>query len=64
MERFDVEGTTLLSWTVQVQAPNELEAREEAQRIARWIDFPSGLASFHRAEHRIAGCRSTDPENG
>ena len=64
MERFKVDGTTLLSWTIQVQAPNEQEAREEAQRIAGWIDVPSGLATFDRAEHRIAVCRLTDLENG
>jgi hypothetical protein len=63
MEHFYVDGTTLLSWTVQVQASNEREAREEAERIARWIDLPSGLATFHAAQHRIADCRLAYPEN-
>ncbi len=63
MEHFCVDGTTLLSWTIQVPAYNEVEAREEAQRILGWIDLPSSLATLHRAEHRVAGCRLSDPES-
>jgi hypothetical protein len=64
MEHFDVDGTTLLRWTIKVQAPNEREAQEEAQRIAGWVDIPSSMATFQATEHRIAGCRLTDPKNG
>jgi hypothetical protein len=60
VENFKIEGTTLLSWTSQIQAPNEREAREEAHRLAGWIDLPSSLATFHRREHRIAVIRLAD----
>jgi hypothetical protein len=63
MERFKVDGTTLLNWTLQLQARNEREAREEAQNIAGWIDLPTSVATFHRKEHRIAVVRLPDPEN-
>jgi hypothetical protein len=55
MERFEVEGTSLLSWTIRVQAHNEREAVEEAERIARWVDVPSSLATVNAAQHRIVG---------
>ena len=35
MEHFQVDGTTPLSWIIRVQAHNEGEVLEEAQRIAR-----------------------------
>ena len=63
MERFRVDGTTLLSWTIQVEAHDERGAREEAQRIAGWIDLPSSLGMLRRTEHRIAAVGLTDPEN-
>jgi hypothetical protein len=34
MEDFEVDGTTLLNWTMRVQAHNEREALDEAQGIA------------------------------
>ena len=63
VEHYAVDGTTLLRWTITVQAPNQREALEEAHRIAGWVDIPSSMATFHAVEHRIAGCRLTDPEN-
>ena len=64
MERFRVDGTTLLSWTIQVEAHDERGAREKAHRIAGWIDLPSRrLAMLRRTEHRIAAVGLTDPGN-
>jgi hypothetical protein len=62
MEHFKVDCTTLLSWTIQVQARNAREAREEAQSVAGWIDFPSSLAALHRTEHRIEVVRLAHPD--
>ena len=61
MEQFEVDGTTLLSWTIRVQAHNEGEALEEAQRVAHGIDISSSLATLNLAQHRIARCRLADP---
>ena len=62
MAEFEVEGTTFLNWNIRVQAHNEGEAREEAQRIAGRIDVPSSLArstwpstSFGDPESRTPG---------
>lgn len=53
MAEFEVEGTTFLNWKIRVQAHNEGEAREEAQRIAGRIDVPSSLATLDVAQHFI-----------
>jgi hypothetical protein len=63
MVDFEVEGTTLLSWAIRVQAHTERDALQEAERIAGWIDFPPNLAAVRKPQHRIAGCRVIDPEN-
>jgi hypothetical protein len=34
VEHFDVDGTTLLRWTITVQTPNQQKTLEETQRIA------------------------------
>jgi len=60
METFEVEGTTLVSWTICVQAHNEGEALDEAQRIAGWIDLSSSLATINLAQHRIVRSRVKD----
>lgn len=60
MERFEVDGTSLVSWTIQVQAPNEREAVEEAKRIAGWIDPPSGMVTVNAAQHHIVGWGPAD----
>jgi hypothetical protein len=60
METFEVEGTTLVSWTVRVQAHNESESLEEAQRVVGWIDLSSTLATIRCAHHRIVRSRVTD----
>jgi hypothetical protein len=63
MENFEVDGTTPNDWTMRVQAHNEREALEEAQRIATPVEISSGLATVRAAQHRIVRCRVTDPEN-
>ena len=47
MENFEVNGTTLIDWTMRVQAPNEREALEKAQRIATRVDMSSSLATVN-----------------
>jgi hypothetical protein len=63
MEHFNVDGTTLLSWTIQVQALNEREAVEEAERIAAWIELPSSMATVSAAQHHIVGWGLADSED-
>lgn len=63
MEAFEVDGTTLLSWTMRIHAQNEREALEEAQHIATRVEISSSLATVHGAQHRIVRCRVTDSEN-
>lgn len=60
MEDFEFNGTTLIDWTMRVQAPNEREALEEAQRIATRVDMSSSLATVNGAHLRIVRCRVTD----
>jgi hypothetical protein len=60
MEGYEIEGTTLLSWTIRVQARNEGEATEEAQRIAAWVEMSSSLATLHGRQHRIVRSRLID----
>jgi len=60
METFEVEGTTLVTWTVRVQAHNESESLEEAQRVVDRIDLSSPLATIDCAQHRIVRSRVTD----
>ena len=60
METFEVEGTTLVSWTIRVQAYNEGESLEEAQRIAGWLDLSSSIATINGAQHRIVRSRLND----
>ena len=60
MEMFEVEGTTLVSWTVRVHAHNERESLEEAQRVVGRIDLTSTLATINCAQHRIVHSRVTD----
>jgi hypothetical protein len=62
LERFGVEGTSLLSWTIRVQAHNEREAVEEAERIAGWVDVPSSLVTVKAAQHRIVKWGLADSE--
>lgn len=60
MEDFEVEGTTLLSWTMRIRAQNEREAVEEAQRIATWVEISSSMATVNGTHVRIVRCRVTD----
>jgi hypothetical protein len=61
MEDFEVVGTTLLGWIVQVQAHDEGEAQEKAERIVKRIALSPTVS--YTAHHRIARCRLADPEN-
>jgi hypothetical protein len=60
MAEFEVVGTTFLNWRIRIQAHNEGEAREEAQRIAGGIGIPSSLVSLDVAQHFIRSSRATD----
>jgi hypothetical protein len=61
MEHFDLDGTILTDWSLRVEAPNEYEALEEAERIISWIDMSPSVAST--AQHRMSRFHLTDPEN-
>ncbi len=62
MENFEVEGTSLVSWTVRVKARDAREAVEQAERIAGWIELPSSLVTLKAAQHRIVSWGEADPE--
>jgi hypothetical protein len=62
VETFDVEGTTLLSWTIRVQGHDGGEAMDEAQRIAGWVEIASSLATVNGKHFRIVRCRPSDLE--
>ena len=49
MERFEVAGSTLVYWTMRVEAHDEREAAEEAQKIAGWVEIPSKLRGARNA---------------
>jgi hypothetical protein len=57
---FEVEGVTFLNWKARVQADNESEAREEAQRIAGSIDVPSNQITLDAAQHFVKRSRAAD----
>ncbi|HUL76828.1 MAG TPA: hypothetical protein VL691_06150 [Vicinamibacteria bacterium] len=56
MERYAVEGSTVLGWTITVDAPGPGAAIEEAQRIASRIDLPAGPLSVNAVDHRVVRC--------
>jgi hypothetical protein len=60
MEYFDLDGTAL-GWELRLQAQNEYEAVEEAERIISWLDMSPSVGST--AQHRMARFHLTDPEN-
>ena len=60
MERYAVEGSTVLGWTVTVDAPGPKAAIEAAQRIAGRIDLPAGPLRVRAVDHRVARCDGTD----
>jgi hypothetical protein len=58
-EVFEVEGMTLLSWTTRIEARDEAEALEIAERLADWTQAPSTLVKVDTLSHRVASCRPT-----
>ena len=56
MERYSVEGSTVLGWTITVDAPGPGAAIEEARRIARRIDPPAGPLRVNAVDHRVVRC--------
>jgi len=56
MERYAIEGSTVLGWTVTVEAPGPGAAVEEARRLAGRIDLPSGTLHVHAVDHRVVRC--------
>ena len=56
MERYAIEGSTVLGWTITVEAPGPGAAVEQARRIARRIDLPSGTLRVHAVDHRVVCC--------
>jgi hypothetical protein len=64
MELYEVEGATIVSWTIRVQAHDEREAVEQGESIATWIDIPSSLVTVKAAQHRIvrSGLIGSDDE--
>jgi len=56
MERYAIEGSTVLGWTITVDAPGPGAAIEEARRIARRIDPPAGPLRVNAVDHRVVRC--------
>lgn len=56
MGRYSVEGSTILGWTITVEAPGPGAAVEEAQRLARGIDPPAGPLRVTAVDHRVVRC--------
>lgn len=57
MERFEVTGSTLVYWTMHVEAHDEREATEEAQKIAGWVEIPSSCAELGTRQHCVFECQ-------
>jgi hypothetical protein len=56
-EVFEVEGMTLLSWTTRIEARDEAEALELAQRLADWTQTPPTVVKVDTLSHRVASCQ-------
>lgn len=56
-EVFEVEGLTLLSWTTRIEARDEAEALEIAQRLADWSRAPGTVVTVETLSHRVASCQ-------
>jgi len=55
MPRFEIEGTTLMSWSAQIEADTRAEAIEQAQGLVALMEEPHPL-SVHTLHHRITRC--------
>jgi hypothetical protein len=58
VSRFEIEGTTLLSWSTRVEAQTQAEAIEQAQRIAGLVEGSAEALSVHSLHHRITRCQN------
>jgi hypothetical protein len=56
-EVFEVEGMTLLSWRTKIEARDEAEALEIAQRLADWSKAPNTVVTVETLSHRVASCQ-------
>jgi hypothetical protein len=63
VRRYSVEGSTVLGWTITVDAPEPGAAIEEARRIARGIDPAVGPVRVNAVDHRVLRCDDS-PEAG
>jgi hypothetical protein len=59
MPRFEIEGTTLMSWSARIDAPTRAEAIEQAQALVAQMEDPDPLA-VHTLHHRITRCNAGD----
>jgi hypothetical protein len=57
MERFEVTGSTLVYWTMRVEAHDEREAAMEAQRIAGCVEIPSSCTELGTRQHCVFECQ-------
>lgn len=56
MHRFKIEGTTLMSWSAQVEAESAAEAIELAQGLVGLMEEPADSLAVHTRHHRIRHC--------
>jgi hypothetical protein len=65
VERYAVEGSTVLGWTVTVEARGLEAAFEAARRIARRAGVPAGSLRIRAVDHRAArGDGAAEEEGG
>ena len=56
MPRFEIEGTTLMSWTAHIEADTRAEAIELAQKLVSEMEEPVESLVVHTLHHRIRHC--------
>lgn len=62
MGLFEVSGSTLVYWKLQVQASGEDEAAEEAQRLSAQVEIPLACAELGSRQNCVFECRELPPE--
>jgi hypothetical protein len=62
MPRFDIEGTTLMSWNARIEADTRAEAIERAQALVAQMEEPQPL-SIQTLHHRITRCELFVPDD-
>jgi hypothetical protein len=55
MPRFEIEGTTLMSWSARIEANTRADAIEQAQALVARMEEPQPLA-VQTLNHRITRC--------